>query len=443
MPRRERHCDRIDGDARPFACAHMEDQRMKRRTFCTLATAGSASLALGARPARAATTVSLWHIFGYSTEPGLINIARFNQTRTDVQIDGKSVPFGQLSQQLVKAVATGDVPDLITIDNPTVASFAGQGVLEEVGARVAASKGLAKSRFFPGSWATTILQGKQFAVPGEVNTLMFYVNQDMLRAGGVDLGKPPQTWAELTATAAKLADSAKGKYGIGVSAIQTEEGTFQWLPFLQQSGAGLKTLTSPDAVAALQLWVDWVQKGYASRDILVKRQSEMTDAWLAGNSAMSLSGPWELPRILRDVKFNWTVIPMPVREGKNIHATALGGYVWAIPKGAKNIDAAFQVIEYMLAPEQAARSFAGGRLPAVQDVQPPADLPRAEVYAGFESQLQYARPRGPSPEWPRISEALQRAIQQAITGQQPAQQALATAEATIAPLLQRYPIEGM
>jgi multiple sugar transport system substrate-binding protein len=150
-----------------------------------------------------------------------------------------------------------------------------------------------------------------------------------------------------------------------------------------------------------------------------------------------------LPRVLRDVKFDWSVVPMPVREGKNIHATALGGYVWAIPKGAKNVDAAFQVIEYMLSPEQAARSFAGGRLPAVQDVQPPADLARAEVYAAFESQLQYARPRGPSPEWPRISEALQRAIQQAITGQQPAPAALATAAATIEPLIARYPIEGM
>jgi len=417
---------------------------MKRRTFCTLATAGSAALAFGARPARAATgTVSIWHIFGYSTEPGLINFGHFNQSHSDLQIDGKSIPFGQLSQQLVKGVATGDVPDLITIDNPTVASFASQGVLEEVGARVAASRILAKDRFFPGSWATTIWQGKQFAVPGEVNALMFYVNRDMLRAGGVDPTKMPQTWSDLTAMAAKLADPAKGKYGVGVSAIQTEEGTAQWMPFLMESGASLKTLTSPDAAAALQLWVDWVQKGYASHDILVKRQSEMTDAWLAGNTAMSLSGPWELPRILRDVKFAWTVMPMPVREGRNIHATALGGYVWAIPKGARNIDAAFQVIEYMLAPEQAARSFAGGRLPAVQDVQPPTDLPRAEVYAAFEGQLQYARPRGPSPEWPRISEALQRAIQQAVTGQQSAQQALATASATIAPLLQRYPIEGM
>ncbi len=417
---------------------------MKRRNFCALATAGSATLALGVQPARAAaTTVQLWHIFGYSTEPGLINIGRFNEARTDIQIDGKSIPFGQLSQQLVKAVATGDVPDLITIDNPTVASFASQGVLEEVGARVAASKTLAKDRFFPGSWATTIYNGKQFAVPGEVNTLLFYVNLDLLRAAGIEPTKLPQTWAELTAAAAKVADPTKGKYGVGVSAIQTEEGTFQWLPFLQQSGAGLKDLASPDGVAALQLWVDWVQKGYASRDILVKRQSEMTDAWLAGNSAFSLSGPWELPRVLRDVKFNWTVMPMPVREGKNIRATALGGYVWAIPKGAKNIDAAFKVVEYMLTPEQAVRSFIGGRLPAVQDVQPPADLPRAEVYAAYEGQLKYARPRGPSQDWPRISEALQRAIQQAITGQQTAQQALSTASVTIAPLIQRNPIEGM
>ena len=61
----------------------------------------------------------------------------------------------------------------------------------------------------------------------------------------------------------------------------------------------------------------------------------------------------------------------------------------------------------------------------------------------MKGQLKYARPRGPSQDWPRISEALQRAIQQAITGQQTAQQALSTASVTIAPLIQRNPIEGM
>jgi multiple sugar transport system substrate-binding protein len=414
---------------------------MKRREFSGLAVA--AAMAAGTRRAHAATTVSVWHIFGTQTEPGLANIARFNEVNKDIQIDGKFIPFGQLSQQLIKGIATGDVPDLITVDNPTVASFADQDVLTDLSARVKASSVVTQDRYFPGAWTNTIWNGKQFAVPGEVNTLVLYINQDMFRARGLDPTKPPQSWEELTVAAAHLTDPATGKYGVGFSAIQTEEGTFQWLPFLYQSGATLASLASPDAEAALELWVDWVQKGYASRDVLVKRQFEMTDAWVAGNTGITISGPWELPRINRDAKFAWTTAPMPVRERKNIRSTALGGYVWAIPNGASHPDAAFQVIEFMSQPEQMARSYAGGRLPPVKDVKPQAALPHEEVYEMFMRELQPAHPRGPSPAWPQISEALQRAIQEAVTGQQKPAQALQTASATIAPLLKRYPIQGM
>ena len=70
----------------------------------------------------------------------------------DIQIDGKFIPFGQLSQQLIKGIATGDVPDLITVDNPTVASFADQDVLTDLSARVKASSVVKQDRYFPGAW---------------------------------------------------------------------------------------------------------------------------------------------------------------------------------------------------------------------------------------------------------------------------------------------------
>ena len=173
-------------------------------------------------------------------------------------------------------------------------------------------------------------------MPGEANTLALYYNADMFRAKGLDPDKPPKTWAELKSAVEKLTDPAKNVYGIGFSAIQSEEGTFQFLPFLQQSGGSLKDLASPDSVAALGLWADWVKAGQASRDVLVKRQFEMTSAFLGGASAMVISGPWELQRMDKDAKFEWRVAKLPVREGKNIEASALGGYVWGIPKGAKN-----------------------------------------------------------------------------------------------------------
>lgn len=413
-----------------------------RRDFLKQGLAlGTLALLGGARRAAAAEPVTMWHIFGAETEPGLKNIKRWNDAHADLPIDQKFVPFGQLSQQLIKGIATGDVPDLITIDNPNVASFATQGALEDLSALVKASGVVKPGEYYPGSWATTLWDGKQYAVPGEANTLALYYNADMFKARGLDPDQPPRTWAELRHAAEVLTDKEHNVFGMAFCAVQSEEGTFQFLPFLQQSGANLKTLTSPDAAAALQLWTDFVGKGQASRDVLVKRQFEMTSSWLAGGSAMVVSGPWELQR-MKDVKFNWRVATLPHREGKDIEASALGGYVWGVPKGARNVAAAFKVIEFMSEPAQMQQAWTGGRLAPIKDMQ--VDQPAfPEAFATFRKQMEVARPRGPHPRWPDISAAVQTAVQEALTGRSTPEAALQKASRVITPILDRTPMVGL
>jgi multiple sugar transport system substrate-binding protein len=412
-----------------------------KRTLKQGAAFVTAMIVLGGT-ALAGEKIVMWHIFGNATEPSIANMAKWDKTHPDNQLDQKFIPFGQLSQQLIKGIATGDVPDLITIDNPVVASFASQGALEDLTDLVKGSKVIKKDNYFPGSWNTTVWNNRQYAVPGEANTLALYYNADMFRAKGLDPDKPPRTWAELKAAAEKLSDPAKNVYGIGFSAIQSEEGTFQWLPFLQQSGGNLKDLTSADSVAALTLWTDLVKSGHASRDVLVKRQFEMTSAFLGGASGMVISGPWELQRMDKDAKFEWRVATLPVREGKNIEASALGGYVWGIPKGAKNRDLAFQVIEFMSEPDQLKQAWSGGRLPPVASITiENPENPKA--YEVFRKQMEVAKTRGPHPAWPQISAAIQTAIQTSLTGRASPSEALEKASGAIKPLLDKNPIEGL
>jgi multiple sugar transport system substrate-binding protein len=414
---------------------------MRRNFLKGTAALGALALLGQTRTARAAEPITMWHIFGAETEPGLKNIKRWNDTQPQ-QIDGKFIPFSQLSQQLIRGVATGDVPDLITIDNPYVASFATQDVLEDLTNDVRASKVIKADQYYTGSWGTTLWGGKQYAVPGEANTLALYYNADMFKAKGLDPNNPPRTWAELQHAAAVLTDKDRGVFGTAFCANQTEEGTFQFLPFLQQSGATLKTLTSPDAAAALQLWTDFVTKGQASRDVLVKRQFEMTSTWLAGGSAMVISGPWELQR-MQQVRFDWRVATLPHRgDGHDLQASALGGYVWGISKGATHRDAAFRVIEFMSEPAQMQQSWSGGRLAPVKTltIEHPT-LPQA--YSTFTEQMQFAKPRGPHPQWPDISAALQTAIQEALIGRSTPELALQKASRVITPILDRTPMVGL
>jgi multiple sugar transport system substrate-binding protein len=268
-----------------------------------------------------------------------------------------------------------------------------------------------------------------------VNTLALYYNADMLAAKGV---KVPTTWSEFTAAAARLTEPGK-VFGVSFSAIQSEEGTFQFLPWLYQAGGSPDKLDSPEARAALQLWVDLVQKGHASRDVVTMRQYEATNTFIAGNAAMVVGGPWELPRVEKDAKFKWGVAVLPVKDDKKISASSLGDYMLTIPRGARNKAEAFKVIEYMQSDEVMATAWDSGRMPPRSGVKANSNK-YPEALAAFERQMRHAYVRGPHPQWPEISRPIQLAIQEALTGKAPVADALKKASTAVAPIFAKTPL---
>ena len=150
--------------------------------------------------------VTLWHVFNLETDMIYGGIKSFNETQTAYRIDARLVPANQLVAELIKAIATGSVPDLVTLDNPFVASFSAQGSLLDLTDRVGRSKLIKPDVYFKGPWASGIWKSRIFAVPRDANTLALCYNADMFRAKGLDPAEPPKTWSELTADAAKLKD---------------------------------------------------------------------------------------------------------------------------------------------------------------------------------------------------------------------------------------------
>jgi multiple sugar transport system substrate-binding protein len=408
-----------------------------RRSFLagTAAAAGLSATAARAEP----TTVSLWHVFNLETDMIYPGMKAFNASQSEYRIEPRLVPSVQMVTELIRAIATGSVPDLVTIDSPIVASFSAQGTLTDLTDKVAQSKFIKPAVYFKGPWASGQWRGKTYAVPRDANTLGLYYNADLFRAKGLDPDKPPGTWSELKAAAQKLRDPAKNVYGFGFSATQGEEGVFQWLPFLWQAGGSIDKLDQPEAAAALQYVADMVQQDIASKDVINQGQYEVTNTFMAGNTAIIQGGPWELPRMSKTAKFEWRLAPLPVKDDKQIKADCLGGYDFLIPKGAGQIDGAFRFIEFMSNPDVLNEGWKSGRIAPREDVVVQDPLwPKA--YATYRGEMAYARPRGPHPQWPDISRPMQMAIQQAITGAKPPAEALKEAAAKIQPILAKVPL---
>ncbi len=305
---------------------------MLRRSFLS----GSAALGLSARAASAETRpVSLWHVFNLDTDMIYGGMKAFNASQSEFRVAPRLVPGAQIVTELIRAIATGSVPDLVTLDSPVVASFSAQGTLTDLGRQRRASKFIRPDVYFKGPWASGQWQGKTYGVPRDANTLALYYNADMFRANGLDPDKPPRTWSELRAAAGKLRDPAKNIYGFGFCATQAEEGVFQFLPSLWQAGGSVAHLDQPEATAALQFLAEMVLHGIASKDVINQGQYEVTNTFMAGNTAIVQGGPWELPRMQTQAKFEWRLAPLPLKDDKQIKADCLGGYDFVVPAGRR------------------------------------------------------------------------------------------------------------
>lgn len=392
----------------------------------------SAVLAMAAGPAGAQTVVTVWT---EATDPGpaATMAAEFNALQDEIEVDVRQLAFADLVSQAMRAYATGTAPDIMAVDNPEHVLFASRGAFLDLTDLMARSEIIDPDLFYDGPRASLSWDGGIYGMPRGSNTIALYYNKDLFRAAGLDPEDPPSTWDELYAAAEALTDPEAGQFGLAFSAIGTEEGTFQFLPWLQMAGAGIDSLDSEGAVQALAFWQRILDDGLASRDTLIRGQWDSTATFNTGQAAMAISGPWELPRMSADADFDWGVTLMPTREEGGPRASALGDFNYAIFSTSEHPEAAFAFLEYYFSQSHRVwNEF--GRLPPRRDADV-SDANWPDAFETFATQLRTARVRGPHPDWPQISKAIQDAIQSALTGQATAEEALTLAAEQVAPIL--------
>lgn len=394
-----------------------------------LALAGVSAFAL---PAVAADPVKLtiWSIDG--ADGGLYTkfAEDFDAANEDIVVESRLVAFDDLVNEALKAFATGQAPDIISLDNPDFALFSSRGAMLDITDRVANSKEIDTSVYYAGPLASAMWDGKLYGIPKATNTIALFYNKDLFAKAGI--AEPPETWDELVEDARKLNDPASNVYGITFSARGNEEGTFQFLPWIQMGAGSFKEVNTPGAVKALEIWKTILDEKLASQDVLSQGQWDSTGTFNVGNAAMAISGPWELGRMSTDAKFDWGVALLPTETEGGARSSAMGDFNWGIFASSKHPDEAFRAIEYFAS--QSDRLFPEfSNIPARSDIALPStgDAKKDAGLAVFQEQLKYAQPRGPHPEWQKISKAIYDAVQAAMTGQMSAKDALDQAQATI------------
>ncbi|MDD9271727.1 ABC transporter substrate-binding protein [Paenibacillus sp. GCM10023248] len=393
-------------------------------------TTSSGTTASNAAGSGDKVTIQWWDSMTSEATQGALKktIADYEAAHPNVKIERTFISFADIKNKLLLGAAGNQVPDIVWIDNPDHQAFAAAGILADITKEVG-EWGQA-DKYFSGPWSSTMYKGKNYGVPVGSNDLALYYNVDMLKAAGVN---PPKTWDELKEAAKKL--TKPNVYGFAMTAVKTEEGTFQFLPLMYQSGSDIPTFDSAGTIEAAQLMKDMISGGYMSKEVINQKQSDTVVQFSTGKVAMMINGPWQIPLLRKEGKVNWDVVELPINKQGG---TILGGENWAITAASKHKDISFDIIKFANEPDRLKEfTKAAGRLPSREDYLMDPFWQDDKQMKVFADAMKVAKARAYGPSYPKISEAIQNMMQEVITGAKTPEAAVKDAGVKINPLLQK------
>ena len=386
-----------------------------------LLTAGLACAMLGGavQAEEASGDVTIWYYWETEGHQKALNhiIEEFNGSQDGITVEAKYVPFADFKKQLSIGASADELPDLVILDNPDHAAYAAMGIFADI------TDKFDVSNYYEGPVNSCTLDGKLYGVPFGSNDLVLFYNEDMLKEAGCEV---PTTWDELLEAAkATTTDTVSG---FAHCALQNEEGTFNFLPWVWSTGATSYEINSEGGIKALTFEKELVDSGAMTKEAINWTQGDTMHQFIAGNLAMMINGTWQIPTMREEVPdMNWNVAPIPQDKEQ---ASGLGGENYAVIAGG-NEDAAVKFLEFATTPETCLYMMNAMGYISADSTIAENQFEGDAVYQVFVDEMQYAHARGPLPEWPSISDAISLAFNKVITGESSPEDAAAEAQATI------------
>ena len=388
-------------------------------------------------------TISIMHQFNDAESAKFEEIvARFEAENPGIKIAVERNNEASYYDKLVTTILGGSAPDIARVEPPKAAQYIAAGYAANLDSYISSEL---RDQFFEGTLEPLIKDGSLYGVPQDVAVLVLFYRTDMFEAAGLD--GPPATWDELVADAQALTKDTDGDgqpdvYGIGLFGGW---GAFEFYPWFWQAGGQMlreedgkivPVFNSPEGVAALQFWVDLVEKYHVMPEgTATYGEDEVKGPFMAGQLAMFTSGPWTVASLKEasELEGKWAVAPLP--KGKE-EASVLGGMDLIVLEQSKHKEEAAKFLNFWMQDEiQLDWAKSLSLLPVKKSLYQDPFFQNDPLMQAFAKQLEVARSRPTIPQAGEIDDLFGQAVQAALSGAKSPQQALDDAAREAAKIL--------
>lgn len=294
---------------------------------------------------RTKLTVISWWDFTQS-EPLQKLKAAFEEKNPDLELEFTMVGASEYYDKLLTTIAGGgDLPDVVMLAMDRIPMFADRGAIIPL-------DGYADQEYldslYPVVLEATTFNGQVVAVARDISSKVMYLNKKMFDDAGVALPEADWTWDEFVDIARQL--TKDGQWGFYFPKYM--DGFTHWLVANEGGLAtrdGESQLGLPQSREMLQKLHDLihVEKVVPTDSQASQFGSGVEAPFIAGKAAMVAGS------LSSTVAFNNADVEFAIRPLPKVKISANTSFVnaWAIPKGAKNPDLSWRVLEFFSSKE--------------------------------------------------------------------------------------------
>lgn len=362
-------------------------------------------------------------------------IAAFNESQDAIEVQSYHLPqdANNLHDDFVNKLVSQDTSiDVMALDVVYIAEFASAGWLEPLD-DVYSEDDL--SIYLDGTVSGAKYDGALYAAPWFTNASALFYRTDVLEEMGItEVPTTYQGWKEIYD---QLPEDSGIEYAFCYQGSQSEAMVCNWVEFLASFNAsvldeeGNPVCNSEEAIAATQMMADLIGT-YAPEGTTTYSETEAQQVFQEGKAltCRTWSGTWNTFNNPEesDVAGNVGMTVLPVNaEGDTAHS-CLGGLDLAVNTyiSDEQKEAAKTFIKWMTTEEEEkAFCLSSSQPPTVKAVYSDADVLEAiPFYTDFYSIIESGKGRPSSPDYALLSDAIQRNVHAALTGESSVEDAL-------------------
>lgn len=304
-------------------------------------------------------TLAIWDS---KQEPGIRKICDDFTEKTGVKVDVQITPWEQYWTMLEAGATGSELPDVFWMHATQSTKYSRADLLMDLTERAASSDTIEPENYFEDIYSTYTYEGKQYALPKDIDTVALWYNKEHFDEAGLDYPDATWTWSDMKEAAMQL--TTDDHYGYGARIMNYQETFYN---YVYANGGHIISddkmksgYDDPKTIEAIEYFTDMVSQG-SSPDNTLTAETDLITLYESGKVSMAMMGSWNISRLVENesVQKFGAVAVMPMADD-GTRVSIYNGLGYAAAANTSNPEGAWQLVEYLSSKEAQEKQAALG-----------------------------------------------------------------------------------